>query len=105
MTVTMFVGYPTGSNFDMDYYLNKHLPTVGSVWKPFGMGASRVTIATDSKGPYLALAQIEWPSMEAAQKAQTETPPEVHKKMLDDIKNYTDIQPTIWFMENKDIGS
>ncbi|KAI1408181.1 hypothetical protein F5Y13DRAFT_113968 [Hypoxylon sp. FL1857] len=101
MTVTMMIGYPNESTFNLEYYLNHHLPTVAPIWKPFGMGACRAMAATDPKSPYALLVEIEWPNMEAVQRAQAETPAETNQKMLEDMRNFTDKDPVIWFMEKK----
>ncbi|KAI0142603.1 hypothetical protein F4776DRAFT_661672 [Hypoxylon sp. NC0597] len=105
MAITMIIGYPNDSNFNPEYYLNHHLPIVTPIWKPFGMGTYRAMAATDSKSPYAMLVEIEWPSMEAVQRAQAETPAETSQKFMDDMKNFTDKDPVVWFMEQKAGGS
>ncbi|KAI1139496.1 hypothetical protein F5Y05DRAFT_411686 [Hypoxylon sp. FL0543] len=105
MTIAMMIGYPNDSNFNMEYYLNHHLPTVTPIWKPFGMGPYRAMAATDSKSPYAMLVEIEWPDMEAVQRAQAETPAEISQKVMEDMKNFTAKDPVVWFMEKKASGS
>ncbi|KAI2615175.1 hypothetical protein GGR54DRAFT_632423 [Hypoxylon sp. NC1633] len=105
MTITMVIGYPKDASFNMEYYLQKHLPAVNPLWKPFGMGNWRAMAATDPKSPYIMLVEIEWPSMEAFHKAQAETPAQESQKFMEDMKNFTDKDPVIWFMENKAGGA
>ncbi|KAI1780260.1 hypothetical protein F4818DRAFT_937 [Hypoxylon cercidicola] len=106
MTITMVVGYPKDANFNTEYYLQKHLPSVNPTWKPYGMGAWRAMAPTDlSKSPYVMLVEIEWPDMESFHRAQAETPPEATQKYMDDMKNFTDKDPVVWFMESKASGS
>ncbi|KAI1403274.1 hypothetical protein F4819DRAFT_230098 [Hypoxylon fuscum] len=100
MTVSMMIGYPKGGNFNAEYYLNKHMPIVNPVWKPFGMGNWRAMAPTDTdKSPYAMLVEIEWPDMESFQRAMAETPAEKTKEIMDDLKNYTEKEPVVWFME------
>ncbi|KAI0843272.1 hypothetical protein F5Y06DRAFT_254471 [Hypoxylon sp. FL0890] len=105
MAIIMMIGYTNDSRFNLEYYLNHHLPIVTPVWKPFGMGAYRAMAATDSKSPYAMLVEIEWPDMESFQRAQAETPVETSRKFIEDMKNFTDKDPVIWFMEKKASGS
>ncbi|KAI0879856.1 uncharacterized protein GGS22DRAFT_176572 [Annulohypoxylon maeteangense] len=101
MTITMMIAYLKDSNFDMEYYLQRHLPMVTPLWKPFGMGTFRTMAPTDERSPYAMLTQIEWPDMDAFNRAQVGTPAETSQKFMEDIKNFTDKDPVIWFMENK----
>ncbi|KAI0900244.1 hypothetical protein F4806DRAFT_149178 [Annulohypoxylon nitens] len=105
MTITMMIAYLKGGKFDTEYYLKHHLPMVTPIWKPFGMGPFRTMAPTDSQSPYAMLTQIEWPDMEAFDRAQAETPAETSQKFMEDIKNFTDKDPVIWFMENKASGA
>ncbi|KAI1213668.1 uncharacterized protein F4807DRAFT_195784 [Annulohypoxylon truncatum] len=105
MTITMMIAYLKGPRFDMEYYLQHHLPMVTPIWKPFGMGAFRTMAPTDSQSPYAMLTQIEWPDMEAFNRAQAETSADTSQRFMEDIKNFTDKDPVIWFMENKAGGA
>ncbi|KAI2616379.1 hypothetical protein GGS26DRAFT_578397 [Hypomontagnella submonticulosa] len=101
MGVTMMIGYPKDANFNTEYYLKHHYPAVTPLWKPFGMGITRVMAPTDAKSPYAMLIEIEWPDMASFQRAQAETPAETSKTYMEDMKNFTDKEPVVWFMENK----
>ncbi|KAI1762755.1 hypothetical protein GGR53DRAFT_401246 [Hypoxylon sp. FL1150] len=106
MTITMVIGYPKDSNFNAEYYLQKHLPAVTPAWKPYGMGAWRAMAPTDpSTSPYAMLVEIEWPDTESFYRAQAETSPEDSQKYMDDMKNFTDKGPVIWLMESKASGT
>ncbi|KAL7624676.1 hypothetical protein AAE478_006246 [Parahypoxylon ruwenzoriense] len=105
MTITLNIGYPKDAHFDLAYYLEKHLPLAGDSWKRAGMGPWRALAGADPNSPYAVLVQIEWPSIEAFQRAQAETPPDERQRFMDDMKNFTDKEPVVWVMENKAGGA
>ena len=95
--------YPNeeGKKFDMDYYLNSHIPMIqeklgeavkgGSVDQGIG-GAQPGSPAT-----YIAIGHILFDSVEELQSAFA---PHM-KAIMADIPNYTDIQPTVQISEVK----
>ncbi|KAI0019793.1 hypothetical protein F4780DRAFT_404933 [Xylariomycetidae sp. FL0641] len=101
MTVTMMIAYPKDANFDIEYYLQNHVPALVKAWKEGGMGAWRVTTAQDDKSPYATMFQCDWPDMETFNKTSAGTPEEVNQWFLEDMKKYTDKMPSIWFMDKK----
>jgi uncharacterized protein (TIGR02118 family) len=102
---TMFrltVLYPSkdGEAFDYDYYFGKHHKLVVSLLKPEGMVACQFDkgvsdIAGDNKPPYLAIAHLEFSSVDALQKAVFKHGQEI----VADIANYTKIPPIMQINE------
>lgn len=99
--VNVSVMYPNSADctFDMDYYLDKHMPMVNdlmgeamkhsSVQKGFAGGEP------GSDAPYIAIANMYFESVNDFQKAFG---PHA-KQILGDIKNYTNAQPIIQMSE------
>ncbi|KAI2611564.1 uncharacterized protein GGS25DRAFT_483262 [Hypoxylon fragiforme] len=101
MTVIMVIAYPKDANVNMAYYLEHHLPAILPSWTASGMRGWRVLTATAAgpESPYGVVTEIEWPDMQTFHRAQEATPPEVTKKSAEDLKNYAQKAPAIWFME------
>ena len=79
-----------GSRFDMDYYLNKHVPAAEQVLR--SLGAEQITIDRGLDGPagpapYAVIFHMTFASTEAFQKALAEAGP----GLMADIPNYTDV--------------
>ncbi len=103
MSITITVMYPNtpGSNFDMDYYLQKHGPLVHKRWDRHGMKSLKVIkgLATpdpDVKPPYRVMALLEFPSLDDFKAAIKASGAEV----MGDIPNFTDAPPAIQINEN-----
>lgn len=97
------VSYPNtpGARFDMDYYLNKHLPLVASLLPAMkgwavdqGLGGG----APGSPAEFMIQAHLVFETLEAFEAAMAS----VGAQIMADIANYTDIQPRIQI--NKVIG-
>ncbi len=99
--IKVSVLYPKGanSNFDMNYYLTKHIPMVKqklgtacksvAVEEGIGGGAEGVPAA------YLAMAHLTFDSVDAFQKAFGP-----HAEVImGDVPNYTNTQPTVQISE------
>ena len=89
------VYYPSGEGeFDMDYYLNSHIPLVERLMAPYGLLKVEVDqgIGGGRPGepaPFVAVAQMVFNSMEELQNAS-----EAHDSDLAaDVKNFTEIEP------------
>jgi|SRR5579872_472193 len=101
--IKVYVIYPNQSDgtFDMDYYLTKHMPMVGSRLKPAlkGMtvdhGISGAQPGSDA--PYRVIATLSFDSMEMFQAAFIPHAAEIQG----DIPEYTNIAPTIQISEVK----
>jgi len=101
--IKVSVLYPNekGKKFNMDYYLNSHIPMVRKK-----LGAALKGAAVDqgiggggpgSQATYLAMCHLLFDSVEAFQSAFG---PHT-KEIMADIPNYTDTQPTIQISEVK----
>ena len=99
--VSVFYPNEKGKKFDMDYFLNTHLPLVGEK-----LGAALKGAAAEkglsgaepgSRATYIAMAHMNFDSVEAFQSAfgpHAET-------IMADVPNYTDIQPVFQISEVK----
>jgi uncharacterized protein (TIGR02118 family) len=94
-TATM---YPNGEGktFNMDYYLNKHIPflktLLGDSVKIISIDRGLPANSPDSPVPYLAIGHMYFETMSALQNSMT---PEVIEKLKADIPNYTNIQAVV----------
>jgi uncharacterized protein (TIGR02118 family) len=98
--VVISVCYKQGVRLDEQYYLTTHVPLVDRVWGPQGLERTEVrklTAAADgSAPPYQIIFSAYFPSAETLQAAlQHPTSAEV----MDDVKNYYDGAPEIFFGE------
>ena len=90
--------YPNGEGktFDMDYYLNKHIPflksLVGDSVKLISIDRGLSNNSLDSPVLYLAIGHMYFESMSALQNSMT---PEVIEKLMADTPNYTNIQAIV----------
>lgn len=97
------VMYPNtaGKRFDMDYYLNNHMPMVGekmgSRLKGSQVDHGLAGGAPDAPATYLVMAHLLVDSVEDFQAAMAEHGNEI----MGDIPNYTDIEPVIQISEVK----
>ena len=94
--------YPSGpgKKFDMDYYLNRHIPMVSGILQPLGMVKAEAdrglgTAQPGAPAPFVAAAHLYFQTVEAFQQAFGPHAAE----MTADIPNYTDIEPVIQISE------
>ncbi len=96
ITVTAIYPRQEGATFDFDYYTNSHLPLVASVWRDYGLskvtGLKGVSAVDGSEAPYLAIALLEFESIEALQKALAAAD---SARIMADLGNYTTIPPIL----------
>jgi uncharacterized protein (TIGR02118 family) len=101
--IKVSVLYPNheGSTFDMAYYCDRHIPMVRQL---LGVALKAVAVeqgvggaAPGSPPPYLALGHLLFESLEAF---QTAWGPHA-QKIVADVPNYTNSQPTIQISEVK----
>lgn len=96
MPFTTGAMYPNtpGSTFDMDYYINKHMPLTAETFGPFGFQGWQVikpSPGTDGSAPkYHAIALMTFDKAENFGKAVTS--PSM-AKVGADVPNYTNVQP------------
>lgn len=100
-TIKVSLFYPKGKTkeFDMDYYLNKHVPWVSGLLGDAILGATiekgLAGGAPDAPAPYVALGNIYFSSVESFQNSFG---PHVEAIMAD-MPNYTDAMPIIQISE------
>lgn len=97
--VTILYPGGEGKNFDMDYYLNKHIPMVR------GLFADALKLTAIDKGiaggaagapaPFVVICYFYFDNVSAFQNAMTLN----GTKIRTDIANYTNIQPVIQISE------
>ncbi|CAH0058762.1 unnamed protein product [Clonostachys solani] len=90
---TVTVLYPSGHKFDLDYYLNTHMPLVGKNWGPEGLKSYEIVQFTEG-GVYQIQAVLKWTSLEAFNKAAKDV-------VLGDIPNFTTAPATLITGESK----
>ena len=101
--IKVSVLYPSGadSRFDMDYYLNRHVPMVlaklGMVCKSAAVEQGLGGITPDSPPAFSVMGHLYFDSVEAFQAAFDPHAAEI----MGDIPNYTNVQPTIQLSEVK----
>jgi uncharacterized protein (TIGR02118 family) len=97
MTFHLSVLYPNaeGATFDVDYYLNTHIPKAVQNWKDNGLVSYEVVQFAPgpdgSKPPYIVGCHVTWKDAEAFQKAAAAST----KEVTDDVVNFTNQKATI----------
>jgi uncharacterized protein (TIGR02118 family) len=99
--VSVFYPNEEGKKFDMDYYLNNHMPMVqeklGAALKGGAVDQGLSGGGPGSPATYVAMGHLLFDSVEAFQRAW-----EPHAKAITkDIPNYTDIPPVLQISEVK----
>jgi uncharacterized protein (TIGR02118 family) len=101
--IKVSVLYPNSANskFDMNYYLNKHIPMVK---QKLGIACKSVAVeqgvaggAPGAPATYVAMGHLTFDSVDAFQSAFG---PHA-EAIMGDIRNYTDTQPTVQISEIK----
>jgi uncharacterized protein (TIGR02118 family) len=101
--IKVSVLYPggVGSTFNMDYYLNRHIPMVraklGTACKGAAVEQGLGGATPDSPPAFSAMGHLYFDSVQAFQAAFGPHAGAI----MDDIPNYTNIQPTIQVSEVK----
>ena len=99
--LSVFYKNEEGKKFDMDYYLNSHIPMIqeklGEALKGGAVEQGLGGAEPGSPATYVAMGYLLFDSVEAFQSAFG---PHAEAIMAD-IPNYTDIQPTIQISEVK----
>ena len=101
--IKVSVLYPNeeGKKFDMEYYVNKHMPMIqrklGASLKGVAVEQGLCGAGPGSPATYIAMGHLYFDSLE---EFQTAFGPHA-ESMMADIPNYTDIQPTSQISEVK----
>lgn len=89
--------YPadSGTKFDVEYYLQKHMPLVKERWASYGLKASQVlrgtSMADGSTPGYRMMAVLTFNSIENYKNAG-----KAHgREIFADIANFTDAKPSV----------
>jgi uncharacterized protein (TIGR02118 family) len=99
--VTVLYANGAGAKFDMDYYLNRHIPMVrerlGAALKGVNIEQGIAGAQPGQPPAHLALCHLAFDSVESFQAGFA-----AHgKTFLADIPNYTNVQPVIQISEVK----
>jgi uncharacterized protein (TIGR02118 family) len=101
--IKVSVLYPNeeGKKFDMEYYLNSHIPMLqeklGAALKGGAVEQGLSGVEPGSPATYVAMGHLLFDSVEAFQSAFGPH----SEAIMADIPNYTDVQPTIQISEVK----
>ena len=94
--------YPNepGSTFNYDYYMHNHVPFERERWRFMGLEDQRqmrgVSSLDGSPAPYQVIALLTFRSLENFQNAV-----QAHgQEILDDIPNFTSVQPIVQITED-----
>lgn len=83
--------FKANSRFDVDYYINTHLPLVEKLFGPYGMTAWEVTkFSTTDDQQFSYQVILKW---ETAKGAATASASPGAKQLRDDIANFSDDLP------------
>ncbi|AQG78526.1 EthD family reductase [Spirosoma montaniterrae] len=96
LCVTVLYPKPADSQFDMDYYLNRHTPLVRELLGPVGLvgidlEAGLAGAAPDTSPTYGMIARLKFNSLDELQTALATN----GAALIADIPNFTDVQPVM----------
>lgn len=89
--------YPNekGKKFDLDYYVNKHIPLAERLLRPAGMLRAEVDKAADVNAPFIAAGHLYFNSVDEFQNGFLAHAAE----FATDMANYTDTVPQMQISE------
>ncbi|MFA6114065.1 MAG: EthD family reductase [Sphingomonas sp.] len=89
---TLVVTYPAqdGAHFDLDYYIDRHLPLVRDTWSKHGLTDARALIPDEVAPAYAAIALLEFSDAAAIDRALGS--PEAGA-VFGDVTAFTNIAP------------
>ena len=99
--VKVTILYPNGDGktFDMDYYSNKHMPMIASLFgdslKLFAIDKGIAGRTPDEPIPYLAIGYLYFDKLSAYRNSFGPNA----EKIIGDIPNYTNVQPVVQISE------
>jgi uncharacterized protein (TIGR02118 family) len=81
------------SSFDMEYYINRHIPVAKNIWGPFGM-TNLIVSEAEKNSDYAVQATMMWRDMDAWKASQEA---ESNQKVMADLEefNFTNVKPSI----------
>lgn len=95
--IKLSVMYPNkeGGTFDINYYLNTHIPIVAKLLGEAIKGATveegLSSAAPNFNAPFLAIGNLYFDSMESYQNSFGQNAPEI----MADLPNFTDLEPVV----------
>lgn len=97
--VSVFYPNGEGKTFDMDYYINKHMPLIaallGDVLKTTTIEKGLGGAAPGSTAPFAAMGNMYFDSVKGFGKAFSPNA----KKIMGDLPNFTNIEPVVQISE------
>ncbi|KAL7920714.1 hypothetical protein ACQKWADRAFT_297742 [Trichoderma austrokoningii] len=91
-TITVFYPQPKeGEFFDMDYYINKHMPIANENWEPLGLVNWQI-VQFGPEAPYHVVAVLTWENEAGAENALKHA---AAKTVISDVVNFTNLNPTL----------
>ncbi|MDC0745001.1 EthD family reductase [Polyangium mundeleinium] len=92
--VTILYPHEEGKRFDLDYYVQKHMPMVRSLLGPFGLKSAEVAEGLPRNGappPFVVIASMTFDAIEDFQRGIAQHGREINA----DLPHYTDLKPTL----------
>lgn len=91
----LVVSYPKhdGAKFDADYYRDTHIPLVEKHWGGCGMTGADILWPADDEQPNAAMVVLKFADAASIDSALGSPGTQ---KVLGDVANFTDIQPSIY---------
>ncbi len=92
--VTVLYPNTEGGNFDLDYYINKHIPMASEALKPYGLSKVEVDKGisdTDPNAPpqYMVMAFLTFDTVDNVHEGFKAT----GRQVMGDVPNFTNIKP------------
>ena len=103
--IRIAAAYPRepGKKFDLDYYMNSHLPLVQQKFAPFGLTTIEVDQGLESPGggesPFFAIGYLYFKDLDGFRQAYAS----VGASVIADISIYTDVKPMIQVGQLKEV--
>jgi uncharacterized protein (TIGR02118 family) len=93
MVYVINVAYPStpGARFELDYYINTHMPLVQNKWTTYGLINWTVSKYDQKDAPYMIMAVINFKDQAGYNEAQKE-----RQELYADIPNFTVLKPTLF---------
>jgi uncharacterized protein (TIGR02118 family) len=84
-----------GKSFDLNYYAGSHMRLVQTKLKPFGLKGVELEVGVDETTPHYVVGSLLFDTLEEYQTGFAE----VGQELLDDIPNYTTVNPVVQVSE------
>ena len=99
--------YKAGTRFDIDYYRDQHMAKARAALLPVGLVGTTIDKGLNGGGrdkppAYHCIAIMLFNNREEMKSAFAKADPKVMQELLDDIPNYTDVQPVMMVTESAD---